>query len=42
MYLEDFGYTENGALNLVCDEVIYRRISDYKNEEQIAHCILGQ
>ncbi|RIB26762.1 hypothetical protein C2G38_2138146 [Gigaspora rosea] len=33
---------ENGALNLVCDEAIYRRMNDYKNEEQTAHCILGQ
>jgi hypothetical protein len=42
MFLEDFGYTENGALNLVCDEAIYRRMNDYKNKEQKAHCILGQ
>ncbi|RIB21497.1 hypothetical protein C2G38_2299835 [Gigaspora rosea] len=42
MYLEDFGYTENGVLNLVCDKAIYRRIKDYKNEEQEVCCILGQ
>ena len=42
MYLEDFGYTENGILNLVCDEAIYRRMKDYKNEEQEVYCILGQ
>ncbi|RIB19593.1 hypothetical protein C2G38_2136489 [Gigaspora rosea] len=42
MFLDDFGYTENGILNLVCDEAIYRRMKDYKSEEQKVHCILGQ
>ncbi|RIB30020.1 hypothetical protein C2G38_2153765 [Gigaspora rosea] len=42
MFLEDFGYTEDGVLNLVCDEAIYRHMKDYKNEEQTVHCILGQ
>ncbi|RIB00931.1 hypothetical protein C2G38_2051275 [Gigaspora rosea] len=30
MFLEDFGYTEDGILNLVCDEAIYRRMKSYK------------
>jgi hypothetical protein len=42
MFMEDFGYTENGMLNLVCDEAIYRRMKDYKNDDQTANCILGQ
>ncbi|RIB23275.1 hypothetical protein C2G38_2171759 [Gigaspora rosea] len=42
MFLEDFGYTEDGTLNVVCDEAIYRRMKDYKNNEQTVHCILGQ
>ncbi|CAG8481236.1 12637_t:CDS:2 [Acaulospora colombiana] len=34
MFLEDFGYTKNGILNLVCDEAIYHRMKDYKSDEQ--------
>ncbi|RIB04079.1 hypothetical protein C2G38_2223353 [Gigaspora rosea] len=30
MFLEDFGYTEDGILNLVCNEAIYRRMKSYK------------
>ncbi|RIB18026.1 hypothetical protein C2G38_2185794 [Gigaspora rosea] len=29
MFLEDFGYTEDGVLNLVCDEAIYRHMKNY-------------
>ncbi|RIB24556.1 hypothetical protein C2G38_2168309 [Gigaspora rosea] len=42
MFLDDFGYTENGTLNLVCDEAIYHRMKNYKSEEQTVCCILGQ
>ncbi|RIB11582.1 hypothetical protein C2G38_2203032 [Gigaspora rosea] len=34
MFLEDFGYTEDGVLNLVCDEAIYHRMKSYKSNEQ--------
>ena len=42
MYLDDFGYTEDGVLSLVCDEAIYHRMKTYSNSEQTVHCILGQ
>ncbi|CAG8658569.1 11972_t:CDS:2 [Ambispora gerdemannii] len=42
MFLEDFGYMKNSVLHLMCDEAIYHRMKDYKNEEQIVYCILGQ
>ncbi|CAG8493045.1 1462_t:CDS:2, partial [Acaulospora colombiana] len=42
MFLEDFGYTENSILNLVCNEVIYHHMKDYKSDEQTICCILGQ
>ncbi|RIB25795.1 hypothetical protein C2G38_2165146 [Gigaspora rosea] len=31
MFLEDFGYTEDGVLNLVCDEAICRHMKSYKS-----------
>ena len=42
MYLDDFGYTWNEALTLVCDEAIFHRMKTYSNPEQTVLCMLGQ
>jgi len=41
MYLDDFGASIHGTLDLVCDQAIYQRLNNYSNPNQKLNYILG-
>src|SRR6185295_4363163 len=41
MYLDDFGASVHGTLDLACDQALYQRLNKYSNPNQKLNCILG-